>query len=109
MLNIIHRGDQYFIPVYIIRNSEPVTPENSVDVRVKIGNYMQTFSGETLSYDTENRIWLFYLSEEMSRSMNGEELFQVGVKYSGGSEFIYSQPSVVKIGSNIIGERWGLT
>lgn len=107
MLNIITKGDQYYIPVIITLNSAAVTPENASDVRVKIGNYLQSYSDESLSYDTENRVWLFEMSEDMSRSFSRSEKFQVGVKFSNGSEFIYSRASEIPIGENIIGEMWG--
>lgn len=105
---IIHRGDQYAIPVTITLNGEPVTPDDVTDVRVKIGTNMQSYANSGgLTYDTDNDVWLFHLTETMSFAMDSETYFQAGVKVGDNPDFIYSPSTYIVVGDNIITQNWG--
>lgn len=111
MISIIQQGDQYYIPVTIKLEDEPVTPDNVDDVRIQIGRFMKSYSAESVSYDSENGVWLYPVTEMETRTMLGETSFQVGIKVSGedSDEFIYSPVATVVVSKSIIKESWATT
>lgn len=101
----IHQGDQYPLPVRIMQGSSPLTPSDVTDLRIKVGSYMKSLADEQLTYDAERGMWLFPLTEEMTRKLVGSVVpVQVGVKL--GSEIIYSDVLTTRIAYSEIKEAW---
>ena len=104
MAALIQQGDQYMIPVKIKRNGTEVTPTDVHDVRIKFGNFLKSYLNEEVQY--ADGVWFFPITEDMSRVMLGQTSFQVGIKLSNESEFIYSPTVQVSVGKSIITEAW---
>ena len=106
MVNIIHNGDQYYIPVKIKKDGVVVTSADVADVRIQIGTTMQSYGANELTFDSATNSWLFHLTEEISRGLNRESQFQVGIKAASETEWYYSDTSVITVGASAIRDRW---
>lgn len=101
----IHQGDQYPLPVRIMQGDAPLTPSDVTDLRIKVGSYMKSKSSGELTYDADRGMWLFPLTEEMTRKLVGTSVpVQVGVKL--GTEIIYSDVLTTRIDYSEIKEEW---
>lgn len=102
---IIKCGDQYLLPFKIEQGSVVVTPENSTDVRIKIGDYLKSYSASEISFNSTTNCWEYPLTEEMTRSLTGRVPCQLGVKI--GDNYVYSEDIPIDFINSIITESWG--
>lgn len=100
----IQQGDQYAIPIYVQQDELLITPDNCSDLRIQIGNVLRTYSKGELTYNSEEGVWEFPLTEEMSRSFGPYSTAQVGIKI--GNDYVYSRPVTIEFGSSLITEGW---
>ena len=101
----IRKGEQYAIPFEITVEGTPVTPEDCDGVRIQVGDRMCEYPGGDLTYDSEDGVWLYPLTEEQSRAMfPGDRKAQVAVKY--GDDIVMSDPQKITVKNSIITRRW---
>lgn len=100
----IQQGDQYGIPLEIRFGETVITPDNCSDLRVQIGDVLYSYSKGELTYNAEDEVWEFRLTEEMSRSFGPYTSYQVGVKI--GDDFIYSRPITIDFAQSLIRKEW---
>lgn len=105
-MNIIQQGDQYYIPVTITQDGVAVTPSDISDVRIKIGHIMKTYEDGEVTYDDTRMVWLYPMTEAMSRELSGSIPFQVAIKSPDRAEYIYSGVSMVLFANSIIRDVW---
>lgn len=99
---MIVQGDQYLIPI-VIRTTELITPENSDDVRIQIGNSLKTYSKGEITY--ENEQWYYPLTEDISMMLESPLVeIQVGIKQN--NEIRYSDVKQIDIVKSIIKKEW---
>lgn len=103
----IQQGDQYTVPIEIRVDDTLITPENCVDIRVKVDKYMVSYdSGQgDLYYNSDDKVWCFPLTEEMSFKFSYSIPIQIGVSF--GDDYLYSDTQQLPIGASIIREKWG--
>lgn len=103
----IHQGDQYLIPIQIMFRDEIITPDNCVDVRVKIEDDLVSYDdGEgDLTFDEENQMWCFNLTNAKSVNYNSIVSMQIGVKFNS-TDYIYSDVEQIDCRRSIIKESW---
>ena len=93
----IYQADQYMIPFTIRHDKNIVTPENSSDVTIVIGDLIKRYSDNTLLFvDNE---WLFPLAKEETIKMTDRAKCQVEVKY--GNNIIHSKPFDIKVKASL--------
>lgn len=101
----IMQGDQYYVPIELCFDKEKVTPENVDDVRIQIGDILQSYSEGQLTYSPESQVWLFHLTQNQTRSILDTEVpFQFAVKR--GDEIYHSSVSKIPFDRSIIKEDW---
>lgn len=98
MINAIHQGDQYFIPVRLKYNNEVVTPESVDDVIIKVGNTEQSYKNGELYFE-EGKFY-YQLTEEMTKNMNTTALLQVLLVF--GDNKIHSSVQKIPVEISII-------
>lgn len=103
-IHTIHQGDQYVIPFSITSGGETITPTNINGVRIQIGSVLQEYPGD-LTYDSQNEVWCFHLTEAMSQLMDaGRQNCQIGIKE--GEDLTYSDVFYIDVGASLIKEGW---
>ena len=92
----IMQGDEYDVNITLKdADGEPITEVGVTDVEIGIGSLTKTYSDGEVSYDSENKQWVFRLSQtETSGLKNGVLSFQVRVKFGGGDVVGAKLPSV---------------
>lgn len=73
---MIHRGDQYYIPIDIFIGESSVTPQNTNAVHVKIGNLTKSYPNGSLIYNSESECWEYPISQEETYSMKCSVKYQ---------------------------------
>lgn len=63
-----HQFDQYVQPFTIKQGTTPITPQNTVDVAIKIGDVRYSRSEGTLVYDSASGKWLALIKQEQTQS-----------------------------------------
>lgn len=101
---IIQGGDQYPLPFSIKQGNVVVTPSNCDDIRIKVGNYLKTYSNNEITFNSTTSCWQFPLTETMSRSLHGIVMAQIGVKI--GSNYVYSEDIPIQFEESVIRENW---
>ena len=100
----LHQGDQYVIPVEIKNATGVITPDDVDDVRIQIGDELRQYSDGGLTFDAENKKWLFYITEEKTRTFTGSINMQVGILV--GTDIVYSSVQKIKLERSIIRKDW---
>ena len=101
----IVQGDQYIIPIKIIKGSSPLTPADVSDVRIQVGNLLKTYSKNEITFNTDTNEWQYSLSQEQTFDFEGEFVkVQVGVKVE--NDIVYSIAKSININDNIIVKEW---
>lgn len=102
---MIQQGNQYPLPIKIITNNQPITPDDIDDVRIQIGSYLKSYADGEITFNDETNEWLFPLTEHMTQSFgNLRAPVQVGIKI--GENLIYSITQNIDIGKSIIKQEW---
>ena len=98
----IIQGEAYAVQIVLTdENNTKITPDNSDDVKVKIGCIELTSSGGGLTYDTVGECWLFPLTQEQTLALNGTRV-SVQAQYKSGDTVISTPMASVNIGESII-------
>ena len=100
----LHQGDQYVIPVEIKNATAVITPDDVDDVRIQIGDELRQYSDGGLTFDAENKKWLFRITEEKTRTFNCSVNMQVGILV--GTDIVYSSVQKIKVEHSIIRKDW---
>lgn len=79
------QGDQYMQPIAIKKKSgEPLTDQELDDMEVMIGSVRKTLSSGTVTFDSENQVFLVRLTQAETFRMNGAEDVIARVKFLTG-------------------------
>lgn len=79
----IMRGDSYYIPVEIVQDGTPVTPDMVDEIEISVGSSLQKYySDGSVVYD--NGAWYFRLSQEETFALEDSCNVYVRVAYPGG-------------------------
>lgn len=79
------QGDQYMQPISIKKkNGEPLTDRELDDMEVMIGNVRKTLSGGTVTFDSEDQVFLVHLTQAETFRMNGVEDVIARLKFLTG-------------------------
>jgi len=70
IISVIKQGDQYYLPFFIKDHGVEVTPDNSDDIRIKVGKIVKTLSSGDLVFI--NGRFLFPITQEQSLSWKGD-------------------------------------
>lgn len=101
--NIIMQGDQYSITIDINFNNE-VLDINTVDsIQFQVGDLIKYYKSDgsgQVSYDNENRYFVFPLTEEETFNFNGPTSTQIRIKGVDGSIIGQQGESINLIYSN---------
>lgn len=100
----LHQGDQYVIPVEIKNATAVITPDDVDDVRIQIGDELRQYSDGGLTFDAENKKWLFHITEEKTRTFTCSVNMQVGILV--GTDIVYSSVQKIKLERSIIRKDW---
>ena len=103
----LQQGDQLAIPFYITQGDHVVRPDLVNDVRIQVGEDLKTYSAGEISFDAENNVWTFPVTQEQTRALlcaTNPVKYQVGLKV--GDEIVYSAVGKLMINSSIIREDW---
>lgn len=87
---VVRQGDQYPIGLTVKDNrGEPMTPENTLGLRVKVGEYELAYPGK-IEYKDE--MWVLPLTQKMTYSLTPETKLTVQAKMPNGD--IYSTGNI---------------
>jgi hypothetical protein len=82
------QGDAYNIPIEIMAD-DGIADETLFDeVEIVIGTMVKTMSSGEITYDTENKVFLFPLSQKESMKLGAKADCQVRVKPNGTNDVI---------------------
>lgn len=102
-------GDQYAIPFPIYVSGARATPDNVMGVRIQLNDTLKEWPSEdegAITFDQDRQVWLWPLTEAMSREWPVQRLSaQVGINFGGG-DFRYTPNFQLEILPNIIKEAW---
>ena len=93
IIGVIHQGDQYYLPFYIENDSNPITPNDIDDVRIKVGNIIKVYSKGGLLYD--NNIWLFPIVQKNSLKWQGP--IDCQLQFKQGDTIITSKKYTIQV------------
>ena len=90
---VIYQGDQYSIPFYVKMGEESITPENSKDVVIALGDNAKGYAeGKLVFLDGS---YLYKLTAEETLLLDDDVSCQVQVFI--GKDVLHSKPFTVKI------------
>jgi hypothetical protein len=82
------QGDAYNIPVEIMVDDGIADDTLFDDVEIVIGTMVKTMSSGEITYDTENKVFLFPISQKESMKLGAKADCQVRVKPNGTNDVI---------------------
>lgn len=82
------QGDSYKIPIEILAEDEATDPTVFDEVEIVIGSLVKTMGKEQISYDTEEKVFLFPISQKESMNLPNKVKAQVRVKLNGSEDVI---------------------
>ena len=89
----IYQGDQYLIPFGIKSRIGVITPENSTDVVIALGEMVKSYSkGEIIFADNK---YYFPITKEETLAMNKDATCQIEIHING--DILHSKQFTVKI------------
>ena len=98
----IIQGEQYAVQIVLTdENNTKITPDNSDDVKVRIGCIELTSSGGGLTYDSVGECWLFPLTQEQTLGLKNGRV-NVQAQYKSGNTVISTPMASVDVGVSII-------
>ena len=100
----LHQGDQYVIPIEIKNATGVITPDDVDDVRIQIGDERRQYSDGRLTFDAENKQWLFQKKKKKTRTFTASVNMQVGILV--GTDIVYSSVQKIKLERSIIRKDW---
>lgn len=80
------QGDQYNIPIEILADDGVTDPTVFDEVEIVIGSLVKTMRKQQVSYDAEERAFLFPISQKESMNMPNKVKAQVRVKPKGSED-----------------------
>lgn len=110
-MNAIHCGDQYSIPFRITDcKGRSLTEDIVTDVVIKIGSIVKSYEKHSISYDSENDVWLFPITDKetkelykLSRTFGADETIPLQVKVKVGNDIILNDVVDFEVKKSIIG------
>ncbi|MBR6424833.1 MAG: hypothetical protein IKS29_02670 [Oscillospiraceae bacterium] len=101
----VYQGEQYALPLEICFGNKLLTPQDCDDVKIQIGTLCKRFGAGELSFDPEEKLWQFPLTQAESRELDlGRTPVQVMVRQ--GLELHVSRTEPLYVGRCIIEEDW---
>lgn len=102
---IIHKGEQFILPFEVKIGEDLATPENIDGLRIKVVDKLCEWPDGELSFDSENNMWEYPLTEAQSLMfMSGPRKAQVAVML--GDVILKSDVFTLDVKDSIIMERW---
>lgn len=78
----IMQGDEYDVYLTLTdADGETISTEGVADVEVGFGGKFFTYTGNTLTYDSDKGAWVFHLTEATTSAFHGVLSFQVRVTF----------------------------
>lgn len=97
----IIQGEQYAVEFVLTNGEVDITPDNSDDVKIKIGNIEKAYSDGSLSYDSVAECWLFPITQEQTLEWSSLSV-PVQAQYKTGSVVISTEKQTIKVSPSII-------
>lgn len=83
---MLHRGDAFSLPFTITVGETAVTPDTCSGLAAALGAYTARYEDGGITWDSENRRWLFPVTAEMTDSFGGGDTpFQAAAEFTDGS------------------------
>lgn len=82
------QGDAYNIPIEIMVDDGVADKTLFDEVEIVIGNIVKTMSSGEITYDNENKVFLFPISQKESMKLGAKADCQVRVKPNGTNDVI---------------------
>lgn len=104
VIAVIHQGDQYYLPFQVENDSNPITPNDVDDVRIKIGNVVKVYSKGGLLYEYENDTWLFPIFQK--NSLNWQGPMECQLQFKQGDNVITSNKYTILVDSSMFKDEF---
>lgn len=102
---VIHKGEQFIVPVEVKIDDTSVAPEDIDGLRIQIGDRLCEWPDGELEYDSDNAVWNYPLTEEQSMTMYaGQRKAQISVKI--GDAILNTDVFNIDVKDSIIKRRW---
>lgn len=102
---IIHKGEQFVVPVEVEVNGQNVSPDDVDGIRIQIGDRLCEWPDGELDYDMEEETWLYPLTEAQTMSMYaGQRKAQIAVMI--GDAILETDVFGIDVKESIIKKRW---
>lgn len=102
---IVHKGEQFYVPVEVAVNGQNVSPEDVDGVRIQIGDRLCEWPDGELEYDGEENVWLYNLKESQTMVMHaGRQKAQIAVMI--GDAILETDVFGIDVRESIIKKRW---
>lgn len=80
------QGDSYNIPIEILVEGGATDPTVFDEVEIVFGSLVKTMGKDQISYDTDQKVFLFPISQKESMNMPNKVKAQVRVKPKGSDD-----------------------
>lgn len=85
---MVMQGDQYYLPFKIKLDGEYIDVDNIELIEFVVGPLVKSFP-EEVKYNSENEMFLFYLTEEETLKLSGFPEIQIRIKDNDG--YVYGK------------------
>lgn len=103
----MQQGDQYSIQVSLTKGDQPLAPADVEGVKVMLGPIIARYPDGGLTYDDDNDVWLFPVTQEQTLELRGRVAAQVQVDFGGTPrQIISSKVQQVLVDTSIIRSAW---
>jgi hypothetical protein len=99
----IAQGEQYAVEIVLENGGVEITPYNSDDVKIKLGDYEKKYSAGELTY--QNNAWNFPITQEMSLSWGSGKIDLQG-QYKSSNNIYNTEIYKVQVDTSIIDDTW---
>lgn len=100
----IAQGEQYAVEIVLKNGDTVITPANSADVKIKLGDYTKKYSDGDLTYI--NDAWQFYVTQEMSLDLSSGKVDLQGQYMTTTGDIYNTEIYKVQVDTSIIDETW---
>lgn len=82
------QGDSYVVPINLMLNGHPLTPDIVTDVEICVGEGLRkTFTGGGVGYDTSKQRWYIRPTQEETLALEVEGYDVIArIKFSNGAD-----------------------
>jgi len=107
MLMAIIQGAQYYVPIKLKQGETVISPSNCDDVKVMFGGEIAQYTKGTLTWDSVNSYWKYWLDQEQSLSMkHGGSALKIQAEVKIGNDILPTELVSDFVGKNIIKEEF---